>query len=328
VGVQVNNANLSRCVQDEAMVVVRMTVRGHEGQALLGTLAVLLVIYTLTYLVYVPNEAGEVANDYSLWIPDLLAGYFWHLNNKWFALPWFSPAQCGGVPFYADPQVGYLSVPQFLTFVIPPIEAIQASILFFATVGFLGSYYLARVTFRVSAAAALIAGTVFMFNNFYASRMLVGHLTYQPFMLAPALAAAILPKTSGESSRFADFASVSIGGIVVAAMIQGGAVHVVPPALMSVTIIAIIYGIRFGMVMPAALRLAETLLVGCALAASKLVASAAFLTNFPRDQYSLPGIDGLGMTIWRALQTLFVGQASAGNGGLCYSGRSVNQCPD
>jgi hypothetical protein len=82
------------------------------------------------------------------------------------------------------------------------------------------------------------------------------------------------------------------------------------------------------MVMPAALRLAETLLVGCALAASKLVASAAFLTNFPRDQYSLPGIDGLGMTIWRALQTLFVGQASAGNGGLCYSGRSVNQCPD
>jgi len=197
----------------------------HERLIVSGTITLLLAVYALTYLPFLPNGQGALGNDYSLWLPDLLAGYFWHLRNGLLALPWFSPSQCGGIPFYADPQVAYLSVPQFLTFVMPPVEAVQTGFMLFAAAGFLGAFSLARINFCLSLPAALLAGTLFMFNEFYAARMLVGHLTYQPFMLTPALAIAIGPASSRVLSLRGDAAAAAIGGALVAVIIQGGAIH-------------------------------------------------------------------------------------------------------
>jgi len=98
--------------------------------------------------------------------------------------------------------VAYLSVPQFLTFFMSPVEAVRASILLFAAMGFLGTCYLARIVFRVSMSASLPASIIFMFNNVYTARILVGHLTYQPFMVNPMLAAVVLSAPSRISSRW------------------------------------------------------------------------------------------------------------------------------
>jgi hypothetical protein len=140
----------------------KVTSRGRETLIVVGALAALLAIYAPIYLPYLPNGKGGLGSDYSLWLPDLLAGYFWYLKNGLWALPWYSPSQCGGIPFYADPQVPYLSVPQFLTFVMPPVEAVQTSFLLFAAAGFLGAFRLARSNFELSLPAALLAGTMFM----------------------------------------------------------------------------------------------------------------------------------------------------------------------
>jgi hypothetical protein len=257
-----------------------------------------------------PTNQGGLGSDYAQFLPDLLTGYFWRLRNNFLVIPWFSPAQCGGVPFYTDPQIPYLSVPQFLAFLMPPVEAVQTSILLFAAIGFLGAAQLARNNLSMSRPASLLAGALFLFNNFYAARMLIGHLTFQPFMLTPALAIAIIPKPGTILSPRGHAAAAAIGGIVIAIMIQGGAIHVLPPALLSVAILAVIQAIPGAPITPPAIRLAAAVAIGCALSAGKLAAGFAFISNFPRNQYMLPGIPGLFTTAWRALQTLFLGPPS------------------
>ncbi len=278
-----------------------------QAPASIAALALLLMFYDWIFLRYLPNSSGTVGADYSLWLPDLLVGFFWHLNNGWFTLPWFSPAQCGGVPFYADPEVPYLSLPQFLTFVMPPVQALRVSALVFAAAGFAGSAYLAKVVFRLSTAASVLAGTLFMFNNFSAARLMIGHLTFETFLLTPVIASAILADRKSGFPNLGWWWPGCIAGVVIAVMIQGGAVHVLPPALLSVAILAAMHAIRFGASRDVIARFAVAIGIGCALSAGKLAASLALVQNFPRDQYPLPGISGPAMLLWRAVQTLFIG---------------------
>jgi hypothetical protein len=90
-------------------------------------------------------------------------------------------------------------------------------------------------------------------------------------------------------------------------MIQGGAVHVLPPTLLSVAILIFVHAIRFGGQKDITRRFFGALVIGCSLSASKLAAGIALVGNLPRDQYPLPGISSLEMVVWRAFQTLFVG---------------------
>ena len=71
-----------------------------------------------------------------MWLPNLLAGFFWHVQNGWFSVPWFNPAQCGGIPVQADPQGAFFSLPQVLTFVVPPVRALQTSFFAYAAAGY------------------------------------------------------------------------------------------------------------------------------------------------------------------------------------------------
>ena len=98
--------------------------------------AVCVAVLCLVWLPYLPNRAGLLGVDYAFWLPDLLAGDFWHANAPWSAMPWFNPSQCAGVPFHADPQGAYLSLTQWLTFVTGPVRAGHVSIVAYAFVGF------------------------------------------------------------------------------------------------------------------------------------------------------------------------------------------------
>jgi hypothetical protein len=97
-----------------------ITATQRDSLIVAGTLVLLLAIFALIDLPYLPNARGGIGGDYSLWLPDLLTGTFWHLKNNVLGLPWFNPGQCGGVPFYADPQIPYLSIPQAAQRYPPP----------------------------------------------------------------------------------------------------------------------------------------------------------------------------------------------------------------
>jgi hypothetical protein len=272
---------------------------------ILATFSVLLGAQAAIWLRFLPNAAGKVSVDFSLWLPDLLAGTYWHLQNSLFAMPWFSPSQCGGIPFHADPQVAYLSVPQFLAFVMPPLAAVQTSFFLFSAAGFSGMFALARRSFGLSLPAALLAAGLFMLNGFYSVRMVVGHLTYAPFMLFPALCACLLPPQhamtrSGEALRCLG------AGTIIAVAIQAGMVHIIPPGYLAIVALLLMHALLFGPQSAPYLRLAAATGVGLALCAGKLAASLALLSHFPRDDYPLPGIQGLFHTAWIALQTLFL----------------------
>jgi hypothetical protein len=274
--------------------------------AAFALMLVLLLVQAWLWFAFLPNSAGKVSVDFSLWLPDMLAGYYWYLRNGMFVMPWFSPSQCAGIPFHADPQGFFLSLPQFLAFVMSPLAAVRWTFVAFAAAGFWGAWHLARRTFALSTAMSLLAAALFMLNEFFAVRMVVGHITYAPFMLAPAFAAAMLrPPELASATRAESLLRVLIGGFCLAVAIQAGMVHIIPPMYLSLIAVALIHALRFAPQPDALLRLALATLAGMALCAGKLAAGLALLTTLPRDLYPLPGIAGLPATLYVGLRALF-----------------------
>src|SRR5579863_8439851 len=213
--------------------------------AVLG--GVLLAISCRSELAFLPNADGLWATDYSLHFPNLLVGIFWRLNNGLAAAPWFDPALCGGVPYHADPNVAFYSVPQFLAFWLPIGDAIRATFVIFATVGFFGAYGLMRRSFGASQSAAAACAALFLFNGFFAARMLAGHLTFHAFMLAPVLAWATLPDGEREARGWAALAArAGSAALALGYMFQSGMVHGIPPVALSVAALMTMHGLRYG----------------------------------------------------------------------------------
>jgi hypothetical protein len=234
-----------------------------------------------------------MGHDYSLYLPNTLAGYYWFLENGPLAVPWFTPAQCGGVPYFADFTTGYFTLPQWLTIALSPIAAVRVSFALFAALGAIGFYVLLRGRFTVTCAAAAAGSVLFLFSGFYAYRLAVGHVIVHAFALTPWLAWAVLARRPEKAARTEVILSAAwyavLGGAIVAYMFQASMMTVIPPAGIAVAVLLLIHGHMHGhRVRPWAL-LAAAALVSCALSASRLVAMISFLQNFPRTDYPLPG---------------------------------------
>ncbi len=157
----------------------------NELVGVLGLLVVLLFAYKLIFidLLFMPD--GTMGHDYAYFLPVLLSGYFWYQTNGLAHIPWFTPSQCGGLPFLGDLQVPFYSAPQVLTFLQPPSDAVATTFLLFAAIGYLGAYGLLRFAFCTGPWMSAAGAAIFMFNGFYAYRVLIGHLTFHAFMLTP-----------------------------------------------------------------------------------------------------------------------------------------------
>lgn len=275
-----------------------------DALAAWAALAACYVAYLAIFLPLLPAGGVGLGHDYSLHLPNLLAGYFFFLRNGLWSVPWFSPGECGGVPFLADLNVGYYSLPQFLTFVVDPLIAVRVTFAVFAAVGGLGAYALARARFHATRAAAVVAAVLFLFNGFYAYRVIIGHLTFHPIMLVPWLAFVLLP---GRRPRtFVDDAVAAvIGGALLAYMFQAGMIHGMVPVTLAVTVVLLAHGQIFGHAWRPWVVLAGAVLVSVALSATRLTAAFAFLQNFPRTDYPLPGFASLWQALRFAAESLF-----------------------
>ncbi len=266
--------------------------------ALIATIGFLAAIW----LPDMPNARGDLGADYAYWLPNLLAGSFWHITNGWHGLPWFTPAQCGGIPLYANPQGAYLSLVQFLTFTLGPIRALQANFLIYAAAGCAGAYALAR-RFGLSIPACLLAAVLFTLNRLFAVRMMVGHLSFAPFMLTPALAACCLGPFNGWASAVLRCAGF---GAMTAVMLQSGMAVLMPPVFLSLLIILVMHVVATGAGLALPLvRLAAGTVIGLALCAAKLAAVGALMAHLPRNAYPMPGFPNIVLTAWVALRGLF-----------------------
>jgi hypothetical protein len=280
---------------------------------LVGALGWLLIgIHYLIFSQFFPNAQGGIGHDYSYNLPLLLDGFFWFLNNGLLAVPWFTPAFCGGMPLLANPATFYVSAPQLFSFFTDPLSGVILTFVLFAAFGFWGFYQLLRRVFATGVWPALLGGTLFLFNGFFAFRLVVGHLEFHAFMLVPLLAGLLLAPPREDQSRpiLREAGRVVLAAILIAYMFLCGMTQLIVPSMMAVGIVVLVRGLavddqpwlgRFS------LRLVLAGTLALALSASKLAAALAFLGNFQRDSYLLPGIDGLGRLLLFIVRVLALG---------------------
>jgi hypothetical protein len=253
-----------------------------------------------------PNGLGH---DYSGGLPGLLSEYYWSLREGPWEPMWFNPAFCGGIPGFADPGSGFYSFPSLLVRLFPvgPTDAFYLTLLVFSGLGYVGMFLFARAL-GMSAWAAVLTGVLFSLNGFHVSRMLVGHTGFHGFMLAPWLAFAV---TRGLSSDFRTAlptlaGAALIGGLTFAYWVHSGAASLLLPLLLTVLALVLVALLRGVSLASVAILGCTSAVVGIGLSASKLVAGFAYLGNFPRADYRLPGFSSFFDAIQFGLLSLFV----------------------
>lgn len=272
------------------------------------TAAAALVIaygaYLAIFLPLIPASGVGLGHDYALHLPNLLAGTFFFRANGLWQLPWFNPGQCGGVPFFADLNVAYYSLPQFLSFIVDPLNAVRIAFAIFAAIGGLGMYALARSRFGASRAAAVTAAVLFLFNGFFVYRMAIGHITFHPVMLAPWLMFVALPPRDGYHAM-PFLLAATLGGIILAYMFQAGMVHAIVPLVLASALVILAHGLATRQKVQPWIVLAASGVVAILLSSARLVAGLSFLGNFPRSDYPLPGFADWGTSLRFALESVF-----------------------
>jgi hypothetical protein len=278
-----------------------------RGPAL--AVCLLLVLYHATFAGFFASGA-RVAADYGLALPAMLAGHIWYRNVGLGEVPWFTPAFCGGQPYFADPQSGYYSALQAFTAWVDPLTAIYLTMLAFAGLGYLGMYWLLRRAFELGNAAAIFGAVVFMWNGFFAFRMLAGHLGYHGFMLVPWLAGALLvARPAALPPKLAETSLGVLAGAIAAYWVQSGLGTLLVPVGLSV---AAICALRACLAQPPrlatfVLRATLGVILAGALSAAKVVAGLSFLRQVSsRSQYSLPGWQSAAAALQQAFTSLFV----------------------
>lgn len=245
---------------------------------------------------FFPNASGQMGHDYSYTLPMLLAGRYWVEANGLFEVPWFTPAFCGGQPYFADPQSFFYSVGQAFALVTDPVNAVYCTLLSLAFAGFWGTYAFCRGVLATGRPAAFLAAVVFMYNGFFAHRMIVGHYTFHGVMLLPWIAWALaVPLRGSRPLAVVQVAMGVVAGLLLAYLVIAGLGTLLLPALLAVAALLILCESRAtGAGMPTLLvRGASALAVMVGVSASRLAASLAYLANFPRTDYRLPGYDGV-----------------------------------
>ncbi len=261
------------------------------GVALAGS--AIIAAHYLIFRQLLPNRNGRLGWDYGFFLPHLLDGFFWYWRNGLFAVPWFTPAFCGGMPKFPNPQSLYYSVPQLLVFVTDPLTSLRLTFLGFAAAGFWGFYLLLRGVFAATTATALLGGTLFLFNGLYAYRFLVGHLTFHAFMLIPLVCWLLLRPEALLDRAWRRGLDVACAGLLLGYIACTAIAHVLIQALVVVATMACALGVFYDetfRLRPFAAKLAAAGLLALGISAAPLVATLSFLGEFPRTLYPLAGV--------------------------------------
>lgn len=247
----------------------------------------LLGAFHAVYGGFFPNDSGRVGHDFAFFLPAYLDGYVWFAKNGALAVPWFTPSFCGGVPVFADPQSGYYSMPQWLTFVVDPVLASYVTLLVFATIGYFGMYRLCRRVFDVPPALSILAAGLYFLNGFLPHRLIVGEPSFHAVPLVPWVAYLVLVPAR---DRLRSTAYGVLAGLAGAYAVHSGLNVLVIPAALSVVAVVSLHALRERWRAETGARIALGVAVCLGVTASKIVASAAYLGSVTRPAYTWPGI--------------------------------------
>ena len=98
--------------------------------------------------------------------------------------PWFDPWIAGGVPLYANPQIGVFSIQTILVLIFGAVRGLKVALILYTYAGYASMYILARRYFKIDKLPATLLGLIWLFCSFFVSH-LPSHYTFLWFMMAP-----------------------------------------------------------------------------------------------------------------------------------------------
>jgi len=273
---------------------------------MIGLTATLIAAH-LIFGGFFPGPNG-IGHDYAGGLPAMLVDYYWSLNEGNVSAPWFTPAFCGGIPWFADPGSMFYAFPSLFVRLLglDPLAATYLTFLVFIGLGFLGAYLFGRQALGLSLQASLVAGVIFGLNGFYTHRMLVGHIGFHGIMLVPWLALAVASGPAAISLRApATLLRIAGGALVLAYWVHSGVQSLMLAFGLAAAALIVLAWMRGADIRAALLRSSLILPLGLGLAAAKLSASFAYLGQFPRSSYLLPGFASMVDSVTIAILSLF-----------------------
>jgi hypothetical protein len=265
--------------------------------AIILAYALLLWAYYKIFDAFFPNRQGMLGHDYSGILPWMLDSYFWNQNNPFYAIPWFSPSFCGGQPAFANAGGIYFTMQNLLVTFFDPLTSVRVTFILLAAIGTWGMHRLLRDVFATSQKAALLGGALFLFNGFYSHRMMIGHTPYQSFILIPWITWALLVPSAVVADRrlrwLEHFLRVTLAGGLLAYWVLCGFATIALAGGLTILAVAALYLVshdRWGLFLG---RSAASFAIALGLLASPILSGQAFLSFFPRNEYLLPGIQGI-----------------------------------
>ena len=144
----------------------------------------ILIIHQIIFQQFFPNSRGLLGHDYEQLIPYLMFGKIWFYNN-FLSVPWFTPSFCCGIPYYADPQSLYYSIPQIIFLIFNPILSVKIIFFILSFISYVGMFFLVRINFKCNSYVSLLCASIFLFNGFFVYRAIAGHVGYLSFVFVP-----------------------------------------------------------------------------------------------------------------------------------------------
>ena len=246
--------------------------------------SVVLALWTRSFF---PTPQGTLGHDWSYFLPTLLAGNYWIAENGLLAAPIFTPAFCAGVPFLANPQSVFYSVPQALFLVVSPVTLGHLLLVGSAMVGAAGAYRLARGPFGTSREAATLAAVLFLFNGFLTFRLAIGQPHFHTFALIPWITWALLRDPGGRPGDRLDrtarhAATAGAVGLALAYFVYAGAPNILVPAGFAVLLLWFLHALCRSPRQSFWAVGAAAMVIGAAVAAWKLAPARVFMEAIPR----------------------------------------------
>ncbi len=242
---------------------------------------IIIFIHQFIFQSLLPNNSSFLGHDYSLVLPNFLFGKIW-FDKNFLSIPWFSPSFCCGVPYFADPQIGYYSFQQLLFIFFSPLVALKISFFIFSLTAFIGTFLLANKSFKLNIYISLIAATLFLYNGFFNYRTIIGHFSFLSYVFIPIYCFTVIYSFEVNGGKLKNIFYILISSILFANFIHSGSSSLIVVITLSIALIILIY-IFINNNLKIIYNLFISLFLGLIISSSKINASFAFLSNFTRE---------------------------------------------
>ena len=241
----------------------------------------ILFVHQLIFQNLFPTSRGLLGHDFQQVMNYFIFGKFW-FDKNFLSIPWFTPTFCCGLPFFSDPQSMFYSIPQFIFIMFDdPILSIKLTFLFYSIIAYLGMFFLTKKVFNFDVLTAIFCSTLFLFNGFFISRFLSGHVSYVAYVFVP-LYCFFLFQSFDKAKIHEKTFNIIISSLLLANFFHSGSGPIMHIILASIFPIIVIYSF-YKKNLKIFYNFGISFLFGILIAFSKISSSLYLLKNLPRS---------------------------------------------